>query len=239
MGLTVLALEPEDRAGFIEAANRHQAVERRWVAKARKAADELPTRTERAEARREVRAELDSRRAAGELLGTRDLVLASALRRVLTARGLAGDYKPVPPGTTSRGRPIGDSDRKHGHVRGSGGYQADMRVELPDALEEQLRRAVYWHTWEVIEQLRRWADKWGECPEIRFRQAAAKGVPAALAMLAAAMAPRADRAALEERERLRAQIITTGDLLRAAVKLAAAELPEELPLDLPGGAQAG
>ncbi|WP_329492613.1 hypothetical protein OG618_37685 (plasmid) [Kitasatospora sp. NBC_01246] len=232
MGMTVLALEPADRAAFDEAAADYFAVEKRWLEKARAAAEELPTRADRAQARQEVRAELARRRASGELIGNRSLMVAAGLRQVLAERGLAGDYEPVPPGTMSRGRPVGDTDRRHGHVRGEGGFKATLRLELPADLEEQLRRAVYWHTWEVIEQLRKWADKWGEAPEIRLQRAQAKGVPAVLAALAAVLAPRATRAALEERERLRAQIVTTGDLLREAVRAVAGGLAqEELPLD--------
>jgi hypothetical protein len=54
----------------------------------------------------------------------------------------------------------------------------------------------------------------------KLKDAARNGAPAELAMMAAAFAERAPADALREREKLRAQIVTTGDVLRAAIRRA-------------------
>ncbi|MFJ9846331.1 hypothetical protein ACIRYZ_39005 [Kitasatospora sp. NPDC101155] len=176
------------------------------------------TKRQAAEERRRIRQRHASLRAAGTLAGTRDLVMARALRAELRARGLDQEWPEPPRGEVDApGRRLGVSPRRHGRQVGDGGFPERLAVVLPPELATTVRRAAYWTSAEVYEELLAWELRWGDGPEVALRQAERSGAPAQLALLVAAGRRAAPADALEERERLRARLLTTGDLVRAAV----------------------
>ncbi|MET8704296.1 hypothetical protein ABZW10_36405 [Kitasatospora sp. NPDC004723] len=185
-----------------------------------------------AQARRATRELLAERREAGLLAGSRDWLLVPGVRAELAARGWNRDWPPIPPGALAAGRRWGtDPGRyKNAHDDGETRFLGRLGVRLPAPLGEQLQRGCYWHNAEIEKQLQDWADKWGDGPEVILRQSAREngGGVTVLAGMAAALAslhsPSLDD--LAERGKLRAQVVTTGDIVRAAVDHALAAAPE-------------
>ncbi|WP_404871053.1 hypothetical protein ACI1MP_38195 (plasmid) [Kitasatospora griseola] len=220
--LIVVALDPEPLARLEKRAKAERERDRAWLDAARARLDDLGlSRREKSEHRRQIRQQHAEARAAGELLGTRDLVVAHALREVLEARGLYRDWPEPPAGALNApGRRLGTSPERHGRRDGDGGFEARLPVKLDPALAAMVRRAAYWKSAEVYEQLEAWERRWGEGPGAFLRRAERSGVPGPLALVAAAGRPVATAEALEEREMLRSRILTVGDLVRAAVERA-------------------
>lgn len=214
------------RANALEALNRRaeaeQMREKAWLNRQRQ--ERLETGLSRREAaaiRRELRVELAARRAAGEFAGTRDLVLTQAVREELRARKLDRKWPKPPEGELDApGRRWGTPPSL---PLGEGGYDARLSLKLPHSLAETVRRAAYWTSVEPVRLLQEWDDCWGRAGEIVARDSELSGAPVDLALAEAAMRPSAPQAALEAREKLRAQVLTTGDLLRAAVDRAGRE----------------
>lgn len=235
----VVALPEADLARLTGISVALAQEEKEWLAERRKAHKGLRA-GKLAQARARLRAELAAERAAGRLVGSRDLLLAQALREELASRSWDKEW-PVPQsGAIGPGRPWGAEPGRHAAERGEDeldGFKGRLFVRFPAALGEQLRRACYWHCKETVEKLQAWADRYGDGAEVMLREAerANDGGLPPTAVLAAAMASRPSAAAIRERQLLRKQIVTTGDVVRSAVDriLAAHQQPlqREIPLD--------
>ncbi|MGW6310618.1 hypothetical protein ACWFRQ_38260 [Streptomyces niveus] len=213
----VLALPTNDLTALNDRVKDGADAEGEWLSAARKECGLAGLRgSEASEARLRIRLERDRLRAAGKLSGTRTAVMSAALRTVLKRRGLDRDWPAPPVGTTTAaGRRWGSTQRV-----GEDGEEMDARVEikLPPGLGETVVRAAYWTSEPAVTELKRWADRFGDGPVVKMRDAGLAGVPAGLAMFAAALAERPTGEDLERRDRLREEILTPGDLLREAVK---------------------
>lgn len=204
----------------LKALNAHRNTElereKEWITARRQ---ELITpgmsRRAAAAARRDIRAQVARMRRTGEFGGTRDDIVARAVRQELRARGLDRRWPKPPEGAVDApGRPWGTPPST---PMGEGGYTERVSVNLPYSLGDTLRRAAYWTSKAAVEALQEWADRWGDGADVALREAERDGIPAELALMAAAGRLSAPQSALEIRDRLRAQILTTGDLLRAAI----------------------
>lgn len=221
----VVALYPEDLKALNEVVKRGRKAEDEWRSAARERAGVEYLRGRAAsDARRRIRVQFAELRERGRLAGTRDLVMTRAVRAELKSRKLNQDWDEPPPGETNApGRRVGAVPDHYGHAAADDdeepGFGAKMAVKLPTALGEQLVRAAYWTSAPHVEALRRWYDRWGDGPDVILRESARAngGMVSDLAAIVAMMAPRPHAAALVERAELRSKIITTGDLMRAAV----------------------
>lgn len=207
------------------------AAEAEWLAEARKSAGvDLLRGAALSEARRAIRVERERLRERGELSGTRDLVMAGAVRAELKARKLLRDWPEPPPGELSAPGPRwGGGGRvmpaawMPGDGMGDAGEEEERRprlaVRLPADLGETLVRAAYWTSAPAVEELKAWDVRWGDGPTVRLREAMRRngGGVTDLDVMFAMLAPLPEAAALVERERLRGQVITSGDLMRAAL----------------------
>ncbi|WP_424893432.1 hypothetical protein [Streptomyces sp. XH2] len=210
----LVALDSEPLQRLEKQAKLERAREKEWLTEQREQLLDL-SRREAAAVRRKIRAELAAKRASGELGGSRDLLVARAVQEELRARGLDKEWPKPPDGELNApGRRWGTPPSK---AMGEGGYEERLAVKLPHTLAETVRRAAYWTSKDAVEALQEWDDRWGRSGEVVLRDAARDGIPGQLALMAAAMRPSAPQAALEARERLRAQVLTTGDLMRAAI----------------------
>ncbi|MFD9691314.1 hypothetical protein ACFWXO_36770 [Kitasatospora sp. NPDC059088] len=202
--------------------------ERAWLAKQRE--DHRGLRGGKlAQARRATRELLAEQRAAGLLAGSRDWLLVPGVRAELATRGWDRDWPPIPPGALAAGRRWGtDPGRYSGqHDEGETRFLGRLGVRLPHELGEQLQRACYWHNEEIEQRLQEWADRWGDGPEVIVRQSIREhGGVTALDAMVAALRPTPPTEELTERAKLRAQVVTTGDILRAALDHALAAAPE-------------
>ncbi|MET9183461.1 hypothetical protein ABZX88_35400 [Kitasatospora aureofaciens] len=190
--LTV-ALHRRDLDALAEPVRLAAAAERAWLAERRVAHQGLRG-AELAAARQELRVERERERAAGRLAGTRDLVVARALRVELAARGWDGQWSAPRPGAIGPGRRWGSTADRYQHAEGTARFEASLTIRLPADLAEQLQRAVYWQSSAIEHRLQ-------------------------------LLAGRAEHR--EEIQRLQADLVTTGDVLRAAVRRAVATpLPE-------------
>ncbi|MGW3253536.1 hypothetical protein ACWDCX_23620 [Streptomyces fungicidicus] len=202
--------------------------EEEWIAARRKELI-LPGMSRRAAAavRRDIRARVARMRRTGEFGGTRDDIVTRAVREELRARGLDRKWPKPPEGEVEApGRPWGTPPSA---PMGDGGYTERVSVNLPYNLGDTLRRAAYWTSKEAVEALQDWADRWGDGIDVTLREAERDGIPAELALISAAGRPSAPQSALEIRDRLRAKVLTTGDLLRAAIDRAAGASQPEIP----------
>ncbi|WUU86476.1 hypothetical protein OG790_34120 (plasmid) [Streptomyces cellulosae] len=202
--------------------------EEEWIAARRKELI-LPGMSRRAAAavRRDIRAQVARMRRTGEFGGTRDDIVTRAVREELRARGLDRRWPKPPEGEVEApGRPWGTPPST---PMGDGGYTERVSVNLPYNLGETVRRAAYWTSKEAVEALQDWADRWGDGIDVALREAERDGIPAELALMSAAGRPSAPQSALEIRDRLRAKVLTTGDLIRAAIDRAAGASQPEIP----------
>ncbi|WP_331718720.1 hypothetical protein [Streptomyces sp. NBC_00212] len=202
--------------------------EETWVAERRREllVPGMPRRAAAA-VRRDIRAQVAQKRRTGEFGGTRDDIVTRAVREELQARGLDRKWPKPPDGALEGpGRPMGTPPSA---PMGEGGYTHRVSVNLPLTLGETVRRAAYWTSKAAVEALQEWADRWGDGADVALREAERDGVPAELALMSAAGRPSAPQSALEIRDRLRQQILTTGDLIRAAVDRATGAGQPEIP----------
>ena len=222
-----VALDKEPLRALNELAEQEKKRERDWVAAQRRELLDGLSRRQATLVRREIRVDLAARRKRGEFTGTRDDLVAQALRAELRARGLDKEWPAPPDGEVDApGRRWGTPPSRQ---MGEGGYDARLSLKLPHDLAETLRRAAYWTSQAAVEALQEWDERWGKGPEITLQEAERDGVPGQLALLAAAGRPSAPQAALNARDELRARILTTGDLIRAAVNRAVGSGQAELP----------
>lgn len=202
----------------------------RLVHEAHPGAGGAESRRARREAFDDLRTRRNTARAEGRLLGSRARLVAWHLERALDEMGWSStDWPALPAEGTRAGRRWGSPNRSR-RDRSEPLLGARLAIDLPPALGEQLRRACYWHSEPAIKALQEWADRFGPGP------AALEAIGRYdLAMLLTILqrengtGPRGDD--LAERERLRRQVVTTADVLRAAVLEAArAPAPEPPPL---------
>ncbi|WP_190208554.1 hypothetical protein [Streptomyces fumanus] len=199
-----------------------------WIAARRKELI-LPGMSRRAAAavRRDIRAQVARMRRTGEFGGTRDDIVTRAVREELRARGLDRKWPKPPEGEVEApGRPWGTPPST---PMGDGGYTHRVSVNLPYSLGDTVRRAAYWTSKDAVDALQDWADRWGDGVDVTLREAERDGIPAELALMSAAGRPSAPQSALEIRDRLRAKVLTTGDLLRAAIDRATEASQPEIP----------
>ncbi|MFF9785604.1 hypothetical protein [Streptomyces nigrescens] len=149
-------------------------------------------RAEAAEVRARWRQEVQRLRAAGELLDTRDAVLAHGVRAELAARGWNREWDEAPEEAWDQGRWPGSR---------SGGHPDRVSARLDEALVRQVVAAC-WHTSrEAITALRAWRDAHPHIVPPRHRPADGDEPTGPLA----------------EYERLAAQVTTTGTIYRAGL----------------------
>ncbi|MDQ1041791.1 hypothetical protein [Streptomyces sp. V4I2] len=219
----VVAVNPADLLALESAVKAGRDAEDAWLkaAREREGIRSLRGRALR-EARQRVRTERARLRESGRLAGTRDLVVLRGVRPEMRSRGLDSNWNPVPAHAVSAaGRPVGTGNGREGFDQeGRTLLKGRVTVKLPDDVAERLVRGCYWVSAPAVEALCAWADRWGDGPMGKLKDAARNGAPAELAMMAAAFAERAPAEALREREKLREQIVTTGDVLRAAIRRA-------------------
>ncbi|MFD4412443.1 hypothetical protein [Streptomyces sp. NPDC058475] len=202
--------------------------EEEWIAARRKELI-LPGMSRRAAAamRSDIRARVARMRRTGEFSGTRDDIVTRAVREELRARGMDRKWPKPPEGAIETpGRPWGTPPSA---PMGDGGYTDRVSVNLPYSLGYTVRRAAYWTSKEAVEALQDWADRWGDGVDVTLREAERDGIPAELPLMSAAGRPSAPQSALEIRDRLRARVITTGDLIRAAIDRATGARQPEIP----------
>ncbi|UQI49768.1 hypothetical protein M1P56_35800 (plasmid) [Streptomyces sp. HU2014] len=216
----------------LKALNTYRKAERDredgWIAERRQ---ELLTpgmsRRAAAAVRRDIRAQVARMRRSGEFGGTRDDIVARAVHEELRARNLDRKWPKPPEGETDApGRPWGTPPSQ---PMGEGGYTHRVSVNLPHDLGDTVRRAAYWTSKAAVEALQDWADRWGDGIDVTLREAERDGIPAELALLVAAGRPSAPQSALEIRDQLRAQILTTGDLIRASIERVTGTSQPEIP----------
>ncbi|MFG2919571.1 hypothetical protein ACGF0D_42730 [Kitasatospora sp. NPDC048298] len=197
------------------------AEEQAWLAQERE--EHLGLRAGKlAAARRATREKLTEEREAGRLAGSRDWLLVPGVRAELAARGWDRDWPPIPRGALAAGRRWGTDPGRYEaqHDVGETRFLGRLGLRLPQEIGERLQRACYWHNAEIEKQLQDWADEWGDGPEVIMRESVREfGGVTELAGMAAGLAamhtPTADE--LTRRAELRAQVVTTGDILRAAL----------------------
>ncbi|MEV5204916.1 hypothetical protein [Streptomyces sp. NPDC053720] len=214
----VVAVRPEDLVALNAVVRKLRAAEVAWLDEAREAAGlRLLRGTAASAARGRIRTEFERLRAKGKLAGTRDLVIAREVRAELKFRKMNGACEPVPvEDARAPGRPVGTRSRS-GSVLDPTDLTGRMAVRLPADLGEHLTRACYWKSAPAVKALREWQEIWGDGPEVLIRQAERAGALTVLSLMAAAMAPRPTADDLLEKARLQAMVVTTGDILRAAV----------------------
>ncbi|MGW1980723.1 hypothetical protein [Streptomyces sp. NPDC001889] len=218
----VVAMEPVDVRMLEEVVDAAAAAERQWTTDAREREGLEFLRGRAASmARARIREEFARLRARGTLCGTRELILAPQVRAELKARTMHRAFAAVPAADAgAAGRRVGAGPRHYGRLSEEDGttLTARLAVELPDDLGEQLVRACYWTSAPAVEALWKWQQKWGDGPEVELREAQRAGMGAGwLALFTSGLARPATADALLEKSTLQAQIVTTGDILRAAV----------------------
>jgi hypothetical protein len=219
----VVAVEPDDLQALNEVVKVGREAEEEWLAAARTAHGVRFLRGKAlSQARGAIRKEFRQLRDRGKLAGTRDLVLTREVRAELKRRRMHGQYDPVPAEDSAMpGRRVGTGPRHYERI-GSEPTKltARMFVKLPADLGEQLSRACHWTSAPAVAALWEWQARWGDGPEVIFREAERSGAVTLLHLWAAAMAPRPDADSILEKAQLQAQIVTTGDIIRAALKRA-------------------
>ncbi len=219
----VVAVEPDDLDALNEVVRAGREAELEWLAEARKAEGVQFLRGKAlSEARQEIRTEFRRLRELGKLAGTRDLVLAREVRAELKGRQMDGEYDMVPAEDLSApGRRVGTGPQ---HYRRSGSEPTKltgrMAVRLPGALGDQLVRACHWTSAPAVAALWEWQTRWGDGPEVILREAEHRGAVTLIDVWCAMTAPRPDADSIMEKARLQAEVVTTGDIIRAAIKRA-------------------
>ncbi|MFE7056043.1 hypothetical protein ACFVAO_12595 [Streptomyces californicus] len=220
----VVALEPDDLSALNEVVKAGRKAEHTCLINLRKARGVASLRGKAlSEARAEIRKEIRRLREVGLLAGTRDLVVTREVRAELARRGMDQEYPPIPAeAAAAPGRRVGTGPRHYGRI-GDERTQltARMHVKIAGPVAEQLTRGCYWTSAPAVAALWEWQARWGDGPEVIFREAQRSGAVTLLHVWAAALAPRPDADAILKKSELQEQIVTTGDIIRAAVQRAA------------------
>ncbi|MFJ2568248.1 hypothetical protein ACIO02_35915 [Streptomyces sp. NPDC087568] len=219
----VVAVEPDHLQVLDEVVKAGRKAELEWLTEARSTYGTPFLRGKAlSEARKAIRAEFRRLREMGKLAGTRDLVVAREIRAELKRRRMNGEYDPVPAEDDAMpGRRVGTGPH---HYQRSGSaptkLTARMPVRLPGALGEQLVRSCYWTSAPAVAALWEWQTRWGDGPEVIIREAERSGAVTIIDLWCAMTASRPDADSIMEKARLQAQVVTTGDIFRAALKRA-------------------
>ncbi|WP_330346677.1 hypothetical protein OG858_47065 (plasmid) [Streptomyces europaeiscabiei] len=225
----VVVDDKEDLQALDAVVSEARRAELAWLAAARKDAGIAWLRgTALSEARRQIRVEQQRLREDGTLYGTKDLVMTRAVRAELHSRRMLTAWPDPPPGETSApGRRWGISPDPWALLaleeKEEEGEEKQKRprlsFKLPAALGETLVRAAYWTSAPIVAELQAWDKRWGDGPTVILREAMRRngGRVTDLDVMVAMLAPRPEAGALEDRARLRAQIVTTGTLARDAL----------------------
>ncbi|MEU8741896.1 hypothetical protein [Streptomyces halstedii] len=219
----VVALEPDDLTALNEVVKDGREAEEKCLDSMRETYGIRFLRGKAlSQARAEIRKEFRRLRELGKLAGTRDLVLAREVRAELKHRGMDQEYDSIPAeDIAAPGRRVGTGPR---HYQRFGDEKTQltgrMYVKLPAATGDQLTRGCYWTSAPAVTALWEWQTLWGDGPEVIFREAERRGAVTILDMWCAAMAPRPTADAILRKAQLQDQIVTTGDIIRAAVKRA-------------------
>lgn len=217
----VVAVEPWDLEALDKKVSAGRAAELAWLKKAREEEGLRFLRGKaQSEARGRIRAKFAAMRAKGKLVSTRDLVVARAVRAELKTQAMDGPYEPLPiQDARMPGRRVGTGPS---HYDRFGDEKTKltgrMAVRLPADLGDQLVRATYWTSAPAVKALWEWQTRWGDGSEVIFREAERSGAVTLLDVWCAAMASHPDADSIFEKAKLQAQVITTGDIFRAAVK---------------------
>ncbi|GGZ19768.1 hypothetical protein [Streptomyces nitrosporeus] len=217
----VVAVEPWDLEALDKKVSAGRAAELAWLKKAREDEGLRFLRGKaQSEARGRVRAKFAAMREKGKLAGTRDLVVARAVRAELKTQAMDGPYEPLPSQDSRMpGRRVGTGPSHYDRFSDEKTkLTGRMAVRLPADLGEQLVRATYWTSAPAVKALWEWQARWGNGPEVIFREAERSGAVTLLDVWCAAMASRPDADSILEKAKLQAHIVTTGDIFRAAVK---------------------
>ncbi|MFB9594039.1 hypothetical protein [Streptomyces racemochromogenes] len=190
----VLAVHPAALERLDALVRDHQDAELRWWAQeAQREELALLRGAQRRAAQARIRTARHERRESGLHRPTRALALAPGLRAELEHRRLLKEWEPVPADAPKSGQTLGGTGPHAG-----AGLTGRLVVALPEALWAPLVRGVYWSNLPHVQALQAWTDRWGPGP--------------------AAGRSAAPPEALAERERSAAQVITTGDVVRAALE---------------------
>jgi hypothetical protein len=191
----------------VDAAAAHAAlIARQWKHPWEQRMRDCAKPLQKAAVQREFRKERDRLIAAGELAFTRQQLLRQALIAHIDRKGWRRrEWDPIPPG----------EDPGPGRRWGTGHqyFETDLYFHCDGSDGELLRRVAYWQSASATTELVKWTHRWGRGP------AAVRDMPEGvqgLAMMVTMMKlPRAQD--LRTREKLRAQIMTTGDILRQVI----------------------
>ena len=178
---------------------------------------------ERTAQMRALRAARAARRENLEDAATIDTWMAAAVRLELGRLGWDHRWQPLPSGAVGAGRGWG--------VSSSLPFDGRLSFRLPAELADKLRRACYWTSQKHVEALQRWHDYWGDGPEVLMRRAERGEIPYFMAMLLVAFGSTPRREDMEAKREAQANIVTTGDVLRAAAARSALPVgPDGFPL---------
>ncbi|WP_284741744.1 hypothetical protein [Amycolatopsis sp. RTGN1] len=165
-----------------------------WKAPHKREASKIENPTERAMLRAQQKKDFEEEVKAGRLITTRDTLIGPAVKAELDARGWTGPYDPVPPLGRGGGRRWG-STNIHGDKR------HQISVRLDDDLHERLEAACFHETADLVNQLEAFYGNFGDSSHLLDARPGEE--PTALAA--------------RYRDQLRSEIITTGDIMRAAI----------------------
>jgi hypothetical protein len=167
-------------------------------------------------ARRELMAQARAlrarRRAAGELLGSRNRLVAHSAAQVLAQNGWDTDWPPIPvEAVSARGR-------RWGVAPNDPPFEERLPLDLPSAVGSQIKAAAYWVSAEPTRHLQEWFNRWGDGPIVTDREGGEIAAWGRFAHeLGRALGHGPHREDFAERQGWRAQVLTSGDILRLAV----------------------
>lgn len=163
----------------------------------------------------EVAETFDGLRASGRFAGTRTLLVMPALQAILAERGWVDQSWPAVPPRHRQGRPWGTHDQH---------FDDKVALYLPDELAELVVQGCYWTSLPAVTALKRWYEKHGDHWRGRLHDPEARWV---------GVGPSHED--LRQRDALVGEVVTTGRILREAIKRtigdAAEKGQEELPSD--------
>lgn len=144
----------------------------------------------------------------GEWITKRETLIVPAVEAELDARGWIGRYrKPLPAWARGGGRRFGSTTI-------GGDKRLEISVRLPLAVQKRLERACHFEQEHLVEQLRAFYYRFGDSPAVPEPRTGAQ--PGDLER--------------RYRDALRAEITTTGDILRAAVDRVIGVIPLAITL---------
>ncbi len=165
-----------------------------WKAPRKAEIAKLKSPSARTKLRAQLKKELDDEISAGRLIITHDALIAPAVEAELDALGWGGPYEPLP--LLARG-----GGRRWGSTAVHGDRRHQIAVRLDDKLHDRLQRACYHEQIDLVNQLEAFYETYGDSPDLP------DGRPG----------EEPDALAARYRDELRAEILTAGDVMRAAL----------------------